>query len=556
MMRRTLLWLAILATAGRALAQDPTVITIDAGKSLGPLKAIWPYFGYDEANYTYGKDGEKLISDLTHLGRLPVYFRTHNLLTTGDGTPALKWGSTNAYTEDANGKPVYDWTIVDRIVDAYIRVGAKPFVEIGFMPEALSVQPEPYRHDWPRTRIKAGWAYPPRDYSKWGELVYQWVRHSVQKYGASEVNVWYWEVWNEPDIEYWQGTPEEYDQLYDYAVDAVKRAAPGARVGGPATTGPASPKAAAFLTQFLAHCDHGKNYATGKTGAPLDFVTYHAKGAPQLVDGHVVMGIGKNLRDVSEGMKIVTSVDRFRNLPIILSESDPEGCAACSARNHPENAYRNGPLYASYTAAMLSNILKLAEERKANIEGMLTWAFEFENQPYFDGFRTLETNGIPKPVINIFAMWALLRGDRVDVQSSAGVDVDTMMERGVRAAPDINAVATRAERAISVVAWNYDDADVPAPDSPVTLHITGLPENVTSVQVTHDRIDQTHSNAYTAWKKMGSPQDPAADQKEELRNAGRLQTLSITRKAIGKSGEVDISFPLPRQAVSLVRLTW
>ena len=130
--------------------------------------------------------------------------RVHSLLVTGDGQAALKWGSTNAYTEDASGKPVYDWTITDRIFDTYLARGMKPLVQIGFMPEALSSHPEPYRHHWKPgdnyNDIYTGWAYPPKDYSKWAELVYQWVTHCVQKYGRAEVESWLWEVWNEPNI--------------------------------------------------------------------------------------------------------------------------------------------------------------------------------------------------------------------------------------------------------------------------------------------------------------------------------------------------------------------
>ena len=222
--------IALLACA--ASAQTVTV-TVDAARSMGPVRPIWRYFGHDEPNYTYMKDGRKLLSELAALSPLPVYMRVHNLLTSGDGTPALKWGSTNAYTEDAAGNPRYDWTILDRIFDCYVERGMKPLVEIGFMPEALSVKPQPYKHNWSPAggKIVAGWAYPPRDYGKWSELIYQWVRHSIERYGKDEVVTWAWEVWNEPDISYWQSTPEEYYKLYDYTVDAVRRALPEARVG-------------------------------------------------------------------------------------------------------------------------------------------------------------------------------------------------------------------------------------------------------------------------------------------------------------------------------------
>src|SRR5467141_5385181 len=125
-----------------ALSQAQTVtIHVDANKKTGPLTLIWSFFGYDEPNYTYMKDGRKLLSELSALSHVPVYVRTHSLLVTGDGEAALKWGSTNIYTEDASGKPIYDWTIVDRIFDTYQELGIKPLVELGFMPQALSIRP-------------------------------------------------------------------------------------------------------------------------------------------------------------------------------------------------------------------------------------------------------------------------------------------------------------------------------------------------------------------------------------------------------------------------------
>jgi xylan 1,4-beta-xylosidase len=181
-------------------AQKTVTIRVDAGAVRGPLQPIWRYFGYDEPNYAYMDSGRGLIGELPALSPVPVYLRTHNLLTTGDGTPALKWGSTNAYTEDASGSPIYDWKIVDKILDTYIQAGAKPFIEIGFLPEALSVKPQPYQHTWPKGDLHTGWSYPPKDYGRWAELVRQLVRHCSQRYGAAEAASWYWEVWNEPGI--------------------------------------------------------------------------------------------------------------------------------------------------------------------------------------------------------------------------------------------------------------------------------------------------------------------------------------------------------------------
>ena len=147
--------------------QEKAFINVDLTKETGVMKPIWAWFGYDEPNYTYMKDGKKLLSEIAALSPVPVYIRAHNMLTSGDGKAALKWGSTNAYTEDADGNPVYNWTIVDSIFDTYIKSGMKPLAEIGFMPEALSVKPQPYSHDWqpgqPYGKIFTGWGYPPKD---------------------------------------------------------------------------------------------------------------------------------------------------------------------------------------------------------------------------------------------------------------------------------------------------------------------------------------------------------------------------------------------------------
>src|SRR5688572_13943478 len=278
--------LILVGCKNNEIPKADVTLRIDINNKLGPMSPVWAWFGYDEPNYTYMKDGRKLLSEISELSPVPVYVRTHNLLTTGDGTPALKWGSTNAYTEDSNGKPVYNWTLVDSIITTYIDRGMRPLMEIGFMPEALSSKPQPYKHKWkpgaPYNEIYTGWAYPPKDYNKWSELVYQWVRHCVEKYGQEEVETWYWELWNEPNIGYWQGTVEEYCKLYDYTEDAVRRALPSASFGGPHTTGPSWDKAELFLRTFLDHVTLGRNYVTGDKGTRIDFIAFHAKGAPKL----------------------------------------------------------------------------------------------------------------------------------------------------------------------------------------------------------------------------------------------------------------------------------
>jgi xylan 1,4-beta-xylosidase len=547
----------VMAGSNPSVVEDRVAIRVDAGARLQPMAPIWAYFGYDEPNYTYMKDGRKLLSELAALSPVPVFVRTHNLLTSGDGTPALKWGSTNAYTEDAAERPRYDWTIVDRIFDTYIERGMKPLVQIGFMPEALSVKPAPYRHAWaPGQEYKTiftGWAYPPRDYDRWRDLVTEWVRHSVAKYGRAEVETWWWEVWNEPDIGYWQGTPEEYFKLYDYAADGLKRALPSARIGGPHVTGPLGPRTQKFLRDFLEHCLRGRNHATGRTGSPLEYVGFHAKGAPRVTrGGHVQMGLNTHLNAIANGFEIVSSYPEFRRVPIIIGESDPEGCAACPVRTSPQNAYRNGTMYSSYTAAQLARTYELATLYKVNLAGSVTWAFEFEDQPYFDGFRDLATNGLAKPVLNVFRMLGRMRGDFVKVESSGALPLDVVRETGVRERPDINAIATRQGGSVAILVWNYHDDDLAAGPAHVELSVEGLSER--RVTVEHNRIDADHSNAYEAWKRMGSPQTPTPAQYAQLEKSGQLAQIAPPQTLDVEGGRVRLTHALPRQGVSLFLL--
>jgi len=521
----------------------PVRIRVDAGRPLGELAPIWRFFGADEPNYASMKDGRKLLRALGELRPKAVYFRTHNLLNTGDGTPALKWGSTNAYTEDAAGRPVYDWTVLDRIFDTYLERGVRPYVEIGFMPKALSTRPDPYQHEWrpglPYDEIFTGWAYPPRNESRWAELVYSWVRHCVERYGGSEVATWYWETWNEANIGYWQGTPEAFLRLHDRTIAAVRRALPTATVGGPDMAG-SDP---AFLRAFLEHCLH--------EGTPLDFVSFHAKGRPRSVDGHVRMGIADHLATIDQGLATIASFPELRRTPIVIGESDPEGCAACQG---PPLAYRNGTMYSSYTAASFAREHELADRHGVRLEGALTWAFEFEDQPYFAGFRALSTNGIALPVLNVFRMFSKMRGRRVAAESSSEVPLGTVLAEGVHGPADVAALAARDANLLAVMVWHYHDDDVAGPEAAVELAVAGLPPDVAEARVGHYRIDEHHSNAYAAWKRMGAPIAPDRDQYRELEAASELALLGAPTKVSAERGAVTLRFTLPRQAVSLVTI--
>jgi xylan 1,4-beta-xylosidase len=537
-----------------SLSAQPATINVDLSKETGEMKPIWAWWGYDEPNYTYMKDGKKLLSEMAAMSPVPVFVRAHNLLTTGDGTPALKWGSTNAYREDAQGNPIYTWNIVDSIFDTYIKRGMKPLAQIGFMPQALSTKPEPYQHNFkPGSNygtIYTGWAYPPNNYDKWRELVYQWVKHCVERYGKKEVESWYWELWNEPDIGYWRGTQQEFFKTYDYAVDGARKALPTIRIGGCDATGGAQ----RYLNAFIKHCLNDTNYATGKIGTPLDIILFHAKGQPRVVNGNVTMNVGAQMRNIRNHFRVINEFPQVKKLPIVIGESDPEGCAACGMATNPENAYRNGTMYSSYTAASFARKYLLADEYKANLIGAVSWSFEFEDQPWFAGFRDMATNGVDKPVLNVFRMFAKMKGKRVEVQGSRMYDLKTFVDSSVRKQTDIGALASKDARTAAVMVWNYHDEDKQAAAEPVQVTINGLP--AASVTLTEYRIDNEHSNSYEVWKSMGSPQNPTKEQIATLEKAGQLKTKGKSSKLKVTKGKAMVTIQLPRQGVSLLKMDW
>jgi xylan 1,4-beta-xylosidase len=547
-------WIGLaMAAATAAVAQDasfPVTITVDAAETQGAVNPVWRFFGADEPNYATMKDGRTTLATLGSLAPDRVYFRTHNLLTSGDGTPALKWGSTNIYTENAQGQPVYDWTIVDHIFDTYRARGVRPYVEMGFMPEALSIRPQPYQHNFrPGSgAIRTGWAYPPKDYGKWEELIYQWVRHCIERYGRSEVASWYFQTWNEANLEkyYWGGNRDDFFKLHDSAVRGVRRALPEARVGGPDIAGAND----TFLTAFMNH--------VRDTGTPTDFLSFHAKGSPTFIDdgngtGHVRMGIATHLAVADHEFAQIEANSDFRTKPIIIGESDPEGCAACQG---PANAYRNGTMYSSYTAASFPRLRALAARRHLNLEGILTWAFEFEDQPYFAGFRQLTSAGIDLPVMNVFKMFSKMRGQYLSATSDHQISVDDMMVKGARGDADVGAVATISGNEIAILVWHYHDDDLIGPEANIQLNLRRLPRGFSKgARLAHYRIDRDHSNSYAAWLAMGSPIAPSDSQREILLKASQLAPLDGAAQGVpvSRSG-AKLNFRLPRQGVSLLVL--
>jgi xylan 1,4-beta-xylosidase len=326
-------------------------------------------------------------------------------------------------------------------------------------------------------------------------------------------------------------------------------------MGGPHVTGPAGKRGRDFLNTFLKHCLSGANYVTNETGSPLDFIAFHAKGSPRVVDGHVRMNMGQQLRDIAKGFETVASYHELKSLPIIIGESDPEGCAACGMATNPENAYRNGTMYSSYTAASFARKYALADSFNINFKGAVSWSFEFENQPWFYGFRDLATNGVDKPVLNVFRMFGKMKGKRVQVTGDKMYPLAVVVDSSVRRNhTDIGALAAKDVKGATVMIWNYHDDDRIGDAAAIDVTITGVPAK--QVSITEYRIDADHSNSYEVWKKMGSPQQPTAAQIKELENAGQLKTLGKAKKMNVSSGDIRLTISLARQGISLLSVDW
>ncbi|KAI1339435.1 glycoside hydrolase family 39 protein [Xylariaceae sp. FL0016] len=558
---------SILMLCCMAAARSVT-ITVNASEVLGPWIPLNRFFGCDEPNFAYYPRGQELLGELGAVSKSQTYFRTHNLLTTGNGSsvgvPALKFGSTNAYTEDEAGDPVYNFTIADRIFDAYLAANIKPYVQVGFMPLALANDPEPYFFDFKPDSstnvIYTGWSHTPKSYQGWEELVYQWALHCLVRYGEEEVLSWYWEVWNEPNIAYWNGTTEQFYMLHDHAITGIKRAIPEARVGGCEVAGGAS---GTYLGDFLSHITSGTNFATGKTGTPLDFISFHAKGSPSWVnttasEGFVRMNVSTQLRQIDEAFGIVASFPALKDTPIVLGEYDPDGCAACQT---PAYGYRNGLLYPAYTAASFMRAVELAQRRSVRLEGALTWAFEYEKtellpdgDQYFTGFRVLSTMGIDKPVLNAHRMLGMMSGQQIDAVSSGQVPLDVVLSNSVRGnQTDIGVVASMDGDAVSIFVWHYHDDNLEFSNATINLTIQGLPF-YGQARMIHWRIDDEHSNAYQRWLEMGCPQVPSSAQHQELVEAGKLAKLEEPRVMDLSDEGLNVKFSLPIRSLSLIGL--
>jgi xylan 1,4-beta-xylosidase len=532
-----------------AQAVSPANIAVDATAPGAPLERVWPFHGFDEVNYATTAEGAALLAELAALHTAPVHVRTHFLFNTGDGTPGLKWGSTNVYTEDASGNAVYDWTLTDGIMDGITRAGEFPFVELGFMPQALSTQPTPYRNA-SATALNGGCFYPPTDYAKWAELVRTWAAHADERYPDVAAR-WLWELWNEPDSGYWHGSFAEYATLYDHTEAALHAVMPSAVLGGPAVARADGD----FLTQFLQHCASESNAVSGQIGTRLDLVTFHAKGGVALSGDHVELDLGNQLRLEQAGFAAVASFPAYRQTPIYITEADPDGCAACPISTDPADAYRNSTAYGAYELATMKHTLELESELGVKLGGVLTWAFTFPGTPYFAGYRVLSTNGIDLPVLSAFKLLGRLAGLRLPLTSSGARPLEDILANGVRADPDVDGMAVLDGGRLETLVWNYHDDVTSVAPTPVHLAVK-LPASFgPGAKVSHLRVDESHGDAYSVWSAQGMPESPSPAQIAALVQAMEPAPLEPDTTVAIADGTLTLDFELPRFGVSLITLT-
>ena len=538
-------------------------ISVDASQELGELPHNWNYIGYDEINYTYTPEGKELLGKFGAIRGQPTFVRAHHLLCTGNCHGFYKWGSTNAYLEDDNGNPVYNWEIVDLVLDTILKSGCKPFVELGFMPQHLadSQRYDLTKDNWTNRDYRIfGYASPPKDYQKWYDLIYQLARHCLERYGIEEIRTWYWELWNEPDLDYyWLGTIEEFNQLYDYTAAAIKAVSPELRVGGPGTTNPIpGRRSVEFLDKFLDHCVNGTNANTRERGTPLDFISFHVKGGGYRADlrprGLTPPSRKQILSHVQVGYQIIAKYPGLAQLECVLSEIDPDGWAAGGAWDNPVLNFRNTEYYPSFVAATFDSVTRFGQQNQWDVR-LLSWAFLFVGERCFEGTRAFSTQGIDKAILNLFRMYDKLGTRQVGFESSGAIDPLTYADIcGRGEAADVSGFATLSDSSLEILIYHHHDDWVAEGEVEIALEVETLPFNQ-DLFVTHYRIDSEHSSAYAEWVRHGKPMYPTVEQRAAIVSRSGLERLEPSQKVSVNNGKISLRFQLPVHGVSLVSIS-
>jgi xylan 1,4-beta-xylosidase len=536
-------------------------VRVDASDDQGPITRVWQSIGYDEINWTYTPTGRRLLAAFAHFSGSRYYVRPHYVFCSGSGFGIPHWGSGNVYHEDENGDPYYDFTIVDQAYDAIVSAGHHVLVELGFTPrdllppqaEELKVVPSPTVY----TSYEAGaWGYPPKDYDRWARLVEAHTHHCLERYGAEEVSSWLWELWNEPDIFYWRGSLDQFNELYTVTAQAVRNVLPNAKVGGPTVTSGGLD----FLKGFLGY--------TSTRDEPLDFISYHTKGCrfPTREYGRIggppterlSPSSTKMLFDMRAFNRTIAEYEQYQSVPAIVDECDAAVPAHFGRYDNPNYEFQNTDYYPVFQVKLMKKILDLNAAETVKVEQATSWSFYFEGERYFEGTRSfLTAGGIEKPFLNAYRMLSRLGNRRIGVTSDAAWSFSELdATDGSSMREEVDALATRGDDGtVAVLVWRHTDdqyqTDTAA--TAVNVAVSGLGEGTYTLR--HYRIDMNHSNSYTIWKSLGSPQDPTEMELAEIKRRQGLEELEPATTMQSTSGNLSVDTSLPLPAASLLMFT-
>jgi xylan 1,4-beta-xylosidase len=488
-------FLAFSAIGSPGWAQPPvTTVSIDAKASATPFPHFWEQvFGSGRAILSLRDNYRKDLKEV-HDQVGARYVRFH----------AIFHDEVGVYDEDEKGNPVFNFSYVDQIYDGLLAQGVRPFVEISFMPRKLAAR-EAIHPFWYKQNVS-----PPKDYAKWDLLIHAFAQHLVERYGIDEVAQWYFEVWNEPNIDFWAGEPKQatYFELYDHTARALKAVNPRLRVGGPATS------SAHWVPEFV-------NHAVSEH-VPVDFVSTHGYADDTVQD---LMGTQENIpmRD-----RVCRAVEKVHGeiqasplpaLPLFWTEWNVPSYGDLDARDN------------WYVGPALARDIGQCD---GSVSQMSWWTFDdvFEeggvaSQPFDGGFGLIALGRIKKPSFYDFALLHEMGDERL-------------------ANPADNLLVTRRKDGTLVVAaWNLVDMDQLAHSSPMTMRLDfkGIPSRA---KVSIQRVDETHGNPMTAYRSMGSPRYPTQAQVEALNKASTLPAPEDRRL---NKGMLELTLPVNGLAV-------
>ena len=483
-----------IAGARQALAENPDTIQIDASAPTHPFPHFWEHmFGSGRAVLSLR---ESYRNDLREVKKITdvQYIRFHGIFL----------DELQVYDEDDKGNVVYNFSYVDQIYDGLLQNGVRPFVELSFMPKKLAAKPILHSF-WYKQNIS-----PPKDWDRWDDLIFQFTKHLVERYGVKEVASWYFEVWNEPNIDFWAGDPKQatYWELYDHTVKAVRRADETLRVGGPSTA------QAAWVDALIKHCK--------ENNIPLDFVSTHVYGndsSPDVFGTHEVIARDKFVcRAVKKVHDQIQASDR-PTLPLIWSEFNA--------------SYWNEPAVtdSTYMGPWMADTIRQCD---GLVSEMSYWSFSdvFEEQgvvkhPFYGGFGLVAAGDIPKPAFNAFKVLHFLGDERIQVNSDSAL------------------VTRRKDGALVIALWNLVAPEASDPAKTVTLEVKSAKAKTASIW----RVDRQHGDVRVAYEDMGSPLYPTGDQLVKLRKAAELPGPEKQKLNNGK-----LTFEIPAQGLVLVEL--